>query len=88
MVQPLILQYYQLLPEHRPDDEPAEWPRLFRKALGKFKRSVEARYSEATLERLLSSPDADVRQSAVLALGMLGMYIAAWLYGYRQLGVG
>ena len=26
--------------------------------------------------------------SAGFALGMLGMYIAAWLYGYRQLGVG
>jgi hypothetical protein len=26
--------------------------------------------------------------SAGFALGMLGRYIAAWLYGYRQLGVG
>lgn len=26
--------------------------------------------------------------SAGFVLGMLGMYIAAWLYGYRQLGVG
>ena len=25
--------------------------------------------------------------SAGFVLGMLGMYIAAWLYGYRQLGV-
>jgi hypothetical protein len=24
--------------------------------------------------------------SAGFVLGMLGMYIAAWLYGYRQLG--
>ena len=33
MVQPLILQYYQLLPEHRFEEEPADWPRRFRKAL-------------------------------------------------------
>ena len=26
--------------------------------------------------------------SAGFVLGMLGMYIAAWLYGYRRLGVG
>jgi hypothetical protein len=25
--------------------------------------------------------------SAGFVLGMLGMYIAAWLYGYRQLGI-
>jgi tetratricopeptide (TPR) repeat protein len=72
VVQPLILQYYQLLPEHRPDDEPADWPHRFRKALNKFKRSVEARYTEATLERLLFSPESEVRQAAILALGMLG----------------
>ena len=52
MVQPLILQYYQLLPEHRFEEEPADWPRQFRKALAKFNRSVEARYYESTLERL------------------------------------
>jgi hypothetical protein len=25
--------------------------------------------------------------SAGFVLGMLGMYVAAWLYGYRQLGI-
>lgn len=70
MVQPLIVQYYQLLPEPRLEDEPADGPRQFRKALGKFKRSVEARYNEATLERLLHSPEAEVRQAAILGLGL------------------
>jgi tetratricopeptide (TPR) repeat protein len=74
VVQPLILQYYQLLPEHRLEDDPTEWSRLFRKALGKFRRSVEARYIESTLERLLYSPDPDVRQAAILALGMTGSF--------------
>ena len=72
MVQPLILQYYQLLPEHRFEEEASDWPRQFRKALLRYKRSVEARYNESTLERLLYSPDAEVRQAAILALGMLG----------------
>ena len=72
MVQPLILQYYQLLPEHRPEEEPADWPRQFRKALARFKRSVEARYNGATLERLLYSHDPEVRQATILALGLIG----------------
>ncbi len=72
VVQPLILQYYQLLPEQRLEEEPADWSRQFRKALSKFKRSVEARYSQATLERLLYSPQAEVRQAALLALGLTG----------------
>lgn len=70
VVQPLILQYYQLLPEHRLEEEPADWPRQYRKALVKFKRAVEARYNESTLERLLSAPNADVRQAAILGLGL------------------
>jgi tetratricopeptide (TPR) repeat protein len=71
-VQPLILQYYQLLPEHRFEEEPADWPKQFRKALAKFKRAVEARYFESTLERLLLSHHPETRQSATLALGLLG----------------
>ncbi len=70
MVQPLILQYYQLLPEHKIDEEPADWPRKFRKSLTSFKRAVEARYNEATLVRLLCSQNSDVRQATILALGL------------------
>ncbi len=72
MVQPLILQHYQLLPVHGPDEEPGNWPQQYRKALLKFKRAVEARYNESTLERLLTAADAEVRQAAILALGMTG----------------
>jgi tetratricopeptide (TPR) repeat protein len=75
VVQPLILQYYQLLPESRTENsESEEWPRLFRKALGRFRRSVEARYFESTLERLLHAPEPEVRQAAILALGMTGTF--------------
>ena len=72
MLQPLILQYYQLLPEHSNDEDSPDWPREFRKSLAKFKRSVEARYNEASLERLLGSQQAEVRQAALLALGLIG----------------
>ena len=72
VVQPLILQYYQLLPEQRLEEEPDDWSRDYRKALARFKRSVEARYLESTLERLLYSPMPEVRQAAILALGLTG----------------
>jgi tetratricopeptide (TPR) repeat protein len=72
VVQPLILQYYQLLPEQRLEEESTDWHRQYRKALARFRRSVEARYFEGTLERLLFSPQADVRQAAILALGLTG----------------
>lgn len=72
MVQPLLLQYYQLLPEHRYDEDPVDWPRRFRKALARFRTAAAARYNEATLERLLCSQNPEVRQATVLALGLLG----------------
>jgi len=69
---PLLLQYYQLLPGPKSPGRPADKKREFRKGLTKFKRSVEARYNEATLQRLLRWPTADVRQASVLALGLVG----------------
>ena len=72
VLQPLIVQYYQLLPEHAGDEESDDWAQEYRQSLNKFKRSVEARYNEATLERLLCSQNAEVRQATLLALGLLG----------------
>lgn len=80
--EPLLLQYYQLLPGSRADGADADNTKLYRKGLGRFKRAVAARYSEATLQRLLRWQSADVRQAAVLALGLLGsMKINANLAG-------
>ena len=56
MVQPLILQYYQLLPNTVSRKNPPNGPRQFRKALARFKRAVDARYNEATLLRLRCIP--------------------------------
>jgi tetratricopeptide (TPR) repeat protein len=69
---PLLLNYYQLLPEPDPQKDPQRWAKQYRTSLAKFKRSVTARYCEATLERLLYAPVAEVRQAAILALGLAG----------------
>lgn len=71
VVQPLLLQYYQLLPERRTEEDP-ESSRRYRKALARFRRAIEARYFENTLERLLLAPDSEVRQAALLALRLTG----------------
>jgi tetratricopeptide (TPR) repeat protein len=70
--EPLLLQYYQLLPGPRADGRPIEGTREFRKGLTRFKRAVQARYNESTLQRLLRWDIAEVRQAAVLALGLVG----------------
>jgi tetratricopeptide (TPR) repeat protein len=70
--QPLILNYYSLLPEASEDADPVAWAEDYRKGLQKFRRAVEARYGESTLERLLNSAVPEVRRAAVLALGMVG----------------
>jgi tetratricopeptide (TPR) repeat protein len=69
---PLLASYFQLLPESRPEIDPQRWAQLYRRALAKFKRSVGARYNEASLVRLLQAPAAEVRQAAAVALGLLG----------------
>ena len=72
MRQPLILNYYSLLPEHSETIPPALWAESLRKALNKYQLSVFARYNESTLERLLHAGVVDVRKAAVLALGLGG----------------
>lgn len=72
VVQPLLLVFYQELP-HRPTETAAsDWSHRFRRKLHKFRQKVEARYNEATLEKLLTSNHPEVRQAAVLALGLVG----------------
>jgi tetratricopeptide (TPR) repeat protein len=69
---PLIVQYYQLLPGVDSEGRPCDTSREFRKGLSRYKRSVEARYNEATLQRLLRWNTPEARQAAVLALGLVG----------------
>jgi tetratricopeptide (TPR) repeat protein len=67
----LLVEYYHQLPQARPGDDPAKQRRRRQAALEQFKARVQARYTEGTLLRLLSSSEAASRRAALLALGLL-----------------
>jgi tetratricopeptide (TPR) repeat protein len=68
----LLEEYYNELPQPRPAETARAWQARMQAALEKFQENVKARYTEATLQRLLDCPRANGRQAAVLALGLLG----------------
>ncbi len=68
----LLVEYYAELPERQEGDDPEAWAGRLQKALDGFKKKVGQRYTEGTLQRLLTSPDVQARRAAVLALGMHG----------------
>lgn len=68
----LLLEYYEELPEYREGESLARHRVRLEKALESFKKKVAVRYTEGTLQRLLTSSDARTRQGAVLVLGLLG----------------
>src|SRR4051794_8887302 len=72
MRQPLLVQWYNGLPQRRSGERAREWNQRFRRALQGFRRQVQGRYYESALENLLSWSDPDVRQAACLALGLAG----------------
>ncbi|HWY85789.1 MAG TPA: tetratricopeptide repeat protein [Gemmataceae bacterium] len=72
MRQPQLLQYYNDLPDRKAGDSSRQAAHRIRRGLNRFKRDVEARYNEATLERLLVCANPEARQAAVLALGLIG----------------
>jgi tetratricopeptide (TPR) repeat protein len=68
----LIVEYFHALPEPDDDDTPQTFGARMNAALARFRKQVETRYTEGSLQRLLDSPDRDARRAAVLALGMMG----------------
>src|SRR5688572_8540732 len=72
MTKPLVWTLYDALPSRNEDEPAAQWAPRLRAALTRFKRNVAARYTLSTLARLLQNSDAEIRQAAVLALGLLG----------------
>ena len=70
--QALLVEYYNELPQPRPNEDAQAWAGRMQSALQKFQEQVNQRYTEATLLRLLDSPGATARRAAVLALGMVG----------------
>jgi tetratricopeptide (TPR) repeat protein len=81
---PLVVDYYRRLPERSGEDTDA-WLVRLHSAINTFKKQVAKRYTEGTLQHLLESANAETRQAAVLALGLLGTIgsntrLAACLY--------
>jgi tetratricopeptide (TPR) repeat protein len=72
VIEPLILKFYGLLPQPDPRDFDDHWTAGVQDALRAFRDSVRNNYNEGTLCRLLDHPTHAVRQSAVLALGLIG----------------
>src|SRR5438046_1956752 len=62
---PLIVELFRALPEPRQPEDADYWDERLGRALEDFRREVSARYSESTLQRLLSSADPECRRAAV-----------------------
>jgi tetratricopeptide (TPR) repeat protein len=69
---PLLVDYYNKLPERHLNEPPREVKARWQTALEKFKKRVEDRYTEGTLARLLDLGDARSRQAALTALSLMG----------------
>jgi len=72
MREPRLVTFFREIPDPCPFESPEEWTTRLRAALERYRRLTSDVYSEPTLVRLLSSPDAVCRRAAVLALGLLG----------------
>jgi tetratricopeptide (TPR) repeat protein len=69
---PLLVEYYNEVPQRDEDGEMTVGGTRLRKALEAFKARVSERYGEGTLQRLLHSPDIHAKRAAVAALGLVG----------------
>jgi tetratricopeptide (TPR) repeat protein len=72
VIAPHLVHLYETLPPLLPGDDPDLWAANLQSAMREFRRSVRAKYTEGTLQRLLKSTDPTTRRAAVLALGMIG----------------
>jgi tetratricopeptide (TPR) repeat protein len=70
--QPLLLRFYDELPDRKAGDTSRQAAFRIRRGLHRFKKNVETSYNEASVERLLNCPHHEARQAACLALGMIG----------------
>lgn len=68
----LLVELFDRLPELRLGDDEDLWTAGSHAAVGEFRDTVRESYTEGTLLRLLTAPDAKARRAAALALGMLG----------------
>lgn len=69
---PLLVESYAKLPQPRPGDDPDLLQAGLQEAMRVFRDEVRAKYTEGTLQRLLSGGDEPARRAAALALGFVG----------------
>jgi tetratricopeptide (TPR) repeat protein len=67
-----LIEFYRELPQLRPPDDPDLWAARMHDGLRSFRRRLLSRYTEGTLQRLLSHPDPEARRAAALGLGLIG----------------
>jgi tetratricopeptide (TPR) repeat protein len=68
------VEFFDRLPPLAIGDDEEQWAAGARESMHLFRAEVKERYTEGTLQRLLTSTDAKTRMAAVLALGLLGTY--------------
>jgi tetratricopeptide (TPR) repeat protein len=73
---PLLVEYYNEMPERRLKEDASSWRARLQAATDTFRQRVEGRYTEGTLVRLLDSPSIQARQAALVALGLIGSMTA------------
>ena len=69
---PRRVEFFEQLPPPQEGDDLELWAADNRDGLEDFGRKVQAKYTEATLSRLLTSGDPRCRRAAVVALGLVG----------------
>ncbi len=67
-----LVEFYRQLPRLQSSDDPDLWAARMHDALRGYRLQLLNYYSEGTLQRLLASPDSEIRRAAVLALGLIG----------------
>jgi HEAT repeat protein len=76
VAEPLLVEWYDKLPQPRPGDDPDLLRAGQQAALRGFGQAVATRYTEGTLLRLLASGPVPARRAAAVALGLVGTMAA------------
>jgi tetratricopeptide (TPR) repeat protein len=69
---PFLVECYNKLPQPQHGDDPDLLQAGMLEGMRDFRNAVQAKYTEGTLQRLLTSPQTQLRRAAALALGLLG----------------
>jgi tetratricopeptide (TPR) repeat protein len=68
----LLVNAYNKLPQPQHGDDPDLLQAGMLEGMRSFRDAVKTKYNEGTLQRLLCSPETQLRRAAALALGLLG----------------